>query len=37
MSRAGDDALGVPPACGRRSDAVGTPPDREAARGRAAL
>ncbi|CNM14436.1 N5-carboxyaminoimidazole ribonucleotide synthase [Mycobacterium tuberculosis] len=26
MSRAGDDAVGVPPACGGRSDEVGVPP-----------
>ncbi len=26
MIRAGDDAVGVPPACGRQSDAVGAPP-----------
>ncbi|WP_440130906.1 hypothetical protein, partial [Mycobacterium tuberculosis] len=25
MSTAGDDAVGVPPACGGRSDAVGVP------------
>ncbi len=26
MTRAGDDAVGVPPACGGRSDEVGAPP-----------